>query len=107
MVKVILQNVVGNTNKSQEIVKVHTTLYDLIDTINAEVSPDEDDVLTATVVHLLNTRRVICTGELKGYRLVCNLRARPLPSAQKGNVLLSHFERYGDPYESSGYKATL
>jgi len=33
--------------------KTQTTLYDLIATLNAEFSPDEDDVVTATVVHLL------------------------------------------------------
>jgi hypothetical protein len=48
---------------------IHTTLYDLIAALNAAIGPDEEDVLTATVVHLLNTYRIICTGKLQGYRL--------------------------------------
>ena len=52
--------------------KIHTTLYNLIAALSAEVESDEEDVLTATVVHLLNTHRVTCTGDLQGYRLVCD-----------------------------------
>ena len=48
---------------------IHTTLYDLIAALSAEMGPDEEDVLTATVVHLLNTHRVRCTGNLRGYQL--------------------------------------
>ena len=73
-VETLLQNV-ADTVKSQ-VTKIQTTLYDLIATLNAEFSPDEDNVVTATVVHLLNTHRVTCTGALQGYRLVCNDRVR-------------------------------
>lgn len=52
-------------------VAIHTTLYNLITALDGEIGPDEEDLLTATVVHLLNTRRVTCTGHMKGYRLVC------------------------------------
>jgi len=48
---------------------IHTTLYDLIVALSAEVGPDEGDVLTAAVVHLLNTHRVTCTRHRQGYRL--------------------------------------
>ena len=74
-VEMLLQNV-ADTVMSQA-AKIQTTLYDLIATLNVELSPDEDNVVIATVVHLLNTRRVTCTGALQGYRLVCNNRARP------------------------------
>jgi hypothetical protein len=73
-VETLLQNVT-NTIMTQA-VKIQTTLYDLVSTLNAELSPDEDNVVTATVVHLLNTHRVTCTGALQGYRLVCHDRAR-------------------------------
>ena len=73
-VEMLLQNVT-NTIMTQA-VKIQTTLYDLISTLNAELSPDEDNVVTATVVHILNTHRVTCTGALQGYRLVCNDRVR-------------------------------
>jgi hypothetical protein len=74
-VETLLQNV-ADTVMSQA-AKIQTTLYDLIATLNAELSPDEDSVVIATIVHLLNTHRVTCTGALQGYRLVCNGRARP------------------------------
>ena len=74
-VETLLQNM-ADTVMSQ-VAKIQTTLYDLIATLNAEISPDEDNVVTTTVVHLLNTHRVTCTGALQGYRLVCNDRARP------------------------------
>jgi len=51
---------------------IHTTLYDLIAALSAEVGPDEDDVLTAVVVHLLHTHRVSYTSDLESYRLVCD-----------------------------------
>jgi len=49
---------------------IHTTLYDLIAALSAEVGPDEDDVLTAVVVHLLQTHRVTYMGDREHYRLV-------------------------------------
>jgi len=63
----------GTVKKSPEIMTIHTTLYDLSAALSAEVGPDEEDVLTAAFMHLLNTHRVTCTGNLKGYRLrACN-----------------------------------
>jgi hypothetical protein len=51
---------------------IRTTLYDLAAAINAVVSPDEEHVATAVMVHLLQTHRVTCLGELAGVRVVCD-----------------------------------
>jgi hypothetical protein len=59
----------GTVRKPPEIMTIHTTLYDLSAALSVEVGPDEEDVLTAAIVHLLNTHRVTCTGNLKGYRM--------------------------------------
>jgi hypothetical protein len=88
----LLQNV-ADTVMSQ-VAKIQTTLYDLVATLNAESSPDEDNAVIATVVHLLNTHRVTCTGALRGYRLVCNDRARPIQTPPKGYGCFSQFESY-------------
>ena len=72
----LLHNVVDTV--MSQVAKIQTTLYDLIATLNTEFSPDEDAVVTATVMHLLNTHRVTCTGALQGYLLVCNDRAHPV-----------------------------
>lgn len=37
---------------------IRTTLYDLIAALNAEVDADEDDLVIAGVMHLLNTHRL-------------------------------------------------
>jgi hypothetical protein len=37
---------------------IHTTLFDLIEAISAEVGPQEDHLVTATLVHLINSGRV-------------------------------------------------
>ena len=101
----LLQDV-AQVVKAQDAVKVHTTLYDLIAAINKDVSSDEDHVLTATVVHLLNTYRVTCTGALQGYRLV-GPQAVPLgQSIPKRNGRFSQFERVGDHSERLSYQAT-
>src|SRR5919201_3915077 len=71
---------------------IHTSLYNLIAALSAEVGPDEEDVLTATVVHLLNTHRVTCTGDLHGYRLVCDGAERSVRSGQRDDDLSLYFE---------------
>ena len=86
----LLQNV-ADTVMSQ-VTKIQTTLYDLVAVLNAELSPDEDNIVTATIVHLLNTHRVTCTGALRGYRLVCIDRARPVQALPKGYGCFSQFE---------------
>jgi hypothetical protein len=55
--------------------KIHTTLYDLVEVLNAETEPYEEDIVTAIVAHILNSKRVLCTGVLKGYRLTCGTTA--------------------------------
>ena len=99
----LLQNV-AETVKSQ-VAKIQTTLYDLIATLNADLSPDEDNVVTATVVHLLNSHRVTCTGALQGYRLVCNDRARQVQTLPTGSGCFSQFESYGAHCESPRHQA--
>ena len=42
----------------------HTTLYDLIAAVNAEVDEEEDELVVACVVHLLKTQRLTCGGAL-------------------------------------------
>lgn len=102
----LLQNV-ADTVKSQ-VVKIHTTLYDLIATLHAELSPNEDNIAIATVGHFLNTRRVTCTGALQGYRLVCNDRVSPAQTPPKGHGCFSQFESYNDHSERVPcYKALL
>jgi hypothetical protein len=67
--KTMMHDFLGTVRTSPEIMTIHTTLYDLSAALSAEVGPDEEDVLTAAFMHLLNTHRVTCTGNLKGYRL--------------------------------------
>jgi hypothetical protein len=50
---------------------IHTTLYDLIAAINEEVAPQEDHLVTATVVHLMNSGRVKFTDDTRQLRAVC------------------------------------
>jgi hypothetical protein len=102
----LLQNV-ADTVRSQA-VKIYTTLYDLIATLNTELSPDEDNVVVATVMHFLNTHRVTCTGALQGYRLVCNNRVHLAQSPPKGHSCFSQFESYSDHCERlPRYRALL
>src|SRR5215471_10906487 len=66
---------------------IHTSLYNLIAALSAEVGSDEEEVLTAAVVHLLNSHRVTCTGNLRGYRLVCDVAELAAQSAQSDGDL--------------------
>jgi hypothetical protein len=101
----LLQNV-AHTVRSQ-VVKIHTTLYDLIATLNAKLSPDEDNIVIATVVHFLNTHRVTCTGALQGYRLACNDRVHLAQTPPKGHSYFSQFESYSDHCERVSHYRTL
>jgi len=62
-----------------------TTLYDLLAALHADVGPNDDAVVTAAVVHLLQTHRVIYTSGGTRYRLVWDGAAGPtlscLPAA--------------------------
>ena len=95
-VETLLQNVADTL--MLQVAKIQTTLYDLVASLNAELSPDEDNVVIATVVHLLNTHRVTCTGALRGYRMVCNDKARPGQTPPKGYGCISRFESCGDHF---------
>ncbi len=55
----------------------HTTLYDLIAAINAEVGAEEDDLVVACVVHLLKTQRLTYGGASAPQRLVTAHRPAP------------------------------
>jgi hypothetical protein len=50
---------------------VKTTLYELVEAISDEVEPGEDDLIIATVVHLLNSGRVKFTGDWRNARIIC------------------------------------
>ena len=84
--------------KSPHPMTIQTTLYDLIAALSAEVPLDDDDLLTATVVHFLNTHRVTYTGALAGYRLVCDAGARDLGWAGQGDKDLASSV---DPHEGT------
>jgi hypothetical protein len=48
---------------------IRTTLYDLIAALNAEVGTDEDDLVIAGVMHLLNTHRLTYSYASKARRV--------------------------------------
>jgi len=49
---------------------IHTTLYDLIEAIDAAAGSDAHDVVTDVVMHVLKTYRVSCRGDFEGCRMV-------------------------------------
>jgi hypothetical protein len=74
---------------------LQTTLYDLVAAVSEVAGADEDAVITATVMHLLNFHHVRCIGDFEGYRLVCEVGASP-----KGDDgVFSHFESSISHYE--------
>lgn len=94
----LLQNVTDTV--MSQVTKIQTTLYDLMVALQAELSPDEDSLVIATVVHLLQTQQVTCTGALQGYRLACTGRTHlaQLPLSNYGcfsqfESLANHCER--------------
>ncbi len=44
---------------------ITTTLYDLVEAISAEVGPDEEHLVTAAVMHLINSNRARFVGSRK------------------------------------------
>jgi hypothetical protein len=46
---------------------IRTTLYDLIDAIGREVPAEEDNLVVATVMHLLQSGRVRFLGNPESY----------------------------------------
>jgi hypothetical protein len=55
-----------------EVSSIHTTLYDLIEAISAEVAPGEDDLVTATLVHLINSGRLKFADDWRELQVVCS-----------------------------------
>ena len=49
---------------------ITTTLYDLVAALNAEVEPEDDALVTAAVVHLINTNRTRFVGSRKRLAIV-------------------------------------
>ena len=50
--------------------RITTTLYDLIAALNAEVDPEDDALVTAAVVHLINANRARFVGSRKRLAIV-------------------------------------
>jgi hypothetical protein len=46
---------------------IKTTLYDLIDAIRTELSPDEDELVVATVLYLMRSGRLRFLREQEQY----------------------------------------
>jgi len=51
-------------------VRITTTLYDLVEAVNMEVSPAEDRLVTAAVMHLINSGRARFVGSRKTLTIV-------------------------------------
>ena len=51
-------------------VSITTTLYDLVEAINTEVDRDEDCLVAATVMHLINSSRARFVGSHKTLAVV-------------------------------------
>jgi hypothetical protein len=49
---------------------ITTTLYDLVEALSAEVDPDEDQLVTAAVMHLINSNRARFVGSRKTLTVV-------------------------------------
>jgi len=48
-----------------------TTLYDLVAAIHDEIDVHEDDLVTATVVHLLSSGRIKFLGDHEELKIAC------------------------------------
>ena len=44
--------------KHSKLTHINTTLYELIEAISDEVQPEEDKLVSETVLHLLNSNRI-------------------------------------------------
>lgn len=51
-------------------VRITTTLYDLVEAVNTEVGDDEDDLVAAAVMHLINSHRARFVGSRKTLTVV-------------------------------------
>jgi hypothetical protein len=50
----------------------YTTLYDLIEAISEQVAPDEDHLVTATLVHLINSGQVRFMDDPRALQISCS-----------------------------------
>jgi len=50
--------------------RITTTLYDLVEAISTETGPDEDHLVTAAVMHLINSSRARFVGSRKTLKVV-------------------------------------
>jgi hypothetical protein len=73
----VVQDPLSTTMKSGDSMAIHTTLYDLVAALTAEAGPEEEDAVTAAMMHILNTHLVTCTGDLEGYRMLCDATRHP------------------------------
>jgi len=55
---------------SSETTKITTTLYDLVAALNAEVDTEDDALVTAAVVHLINANRASFIGSRKRLAII-------------------------------------
>jgi hypothetical protein len=51
--------------------RIITTLYDLIESLHAQVTPGEDDLVIAAMRHIINTQRLTFLELHRGHRLKC------------------------------------
>jgi len=58
MMKISAHFVPVSKRKQRRALLIHTTLYDLIAAINAEVGADEEDLVVALVVQLVKAHRL-------------------------------------------------
>ncbi|MBM3223670.1 MAG: hypothetical protein FJZ47_07720 [Candidatus Tectomicrobia bacterium] len=50
--------------------RITTTLYDLVAALNEEVDPEDDALVTAAMVHLINANRARFAGSRKRLEIV-------------------------------------
>ena len=55
---------------SAEPTRITTTLYDLVDALSAEAAPEDDCLVTAAVMHLINSSRARFVGSRKTLKVV-------------------------------------
>ena len=66
----VATNLATVSETSSTPVSVTTTLYDLIEAVNTEVSLDEDRLVAAVVMHLINSSRARFVGSRKTLAVV-------------------------------------
>jgi DNA-binding LacI/PurR family transcriptional regulator len=55
---------------TSEPTRITTTLYDLVDALSAQVGPDDDQLVTAAVMHLINSGHARFVGSWKQVAVV-------------------------------------